>query len=319
MSIHPTNESVIATLKQLSEEYKKHPKEKTDIYRAKAYDNAIKSIRNFPDELSVENLHQIKLGKKTQEKVLEILNTHGLKKLDRIREERKNPIYDLFINIYGAGDVAVKRWINTGYKTLEDLLTDPNLTHGQKLGIKYYDELNSKIPRSEIDRLNDYLKQTFACINTTASRKYVYTICGSYRRGEITSNDIDIVISEMDGNINRQFITTLLHRINILTDDLSMGDKKYMGIALTSDGKHRRLDIEWTQPKELMYSLVYFTGPKDLNVHMRIQAKKRGLTLNEKGLFDSRGNSPFAESERDVFDSLDIDYVEPDKRNIYKA
>ena len=46
--------------------------------------------------------------------------------------------------------------MNQGLLTLDDLrnLTDAELTAGQKLGLKYFDELEMKIPREEMDIWN---------------------------------------------------------------------------------------------------------------------------------------------------------------------
>ncbi len=40
-----------------------------------------------------------------------------------------------------------------GVTTLEQLRREPGLTHQQQLGLKYYDDLLLRIPRSEMDQL----------------------------------------------------------------------------------------------------------------------------------------------------------------------
>jgi hypothetical protein len=45
---------------------------------------------------------------------------------------------------------SYKLW-KSGYRTLDDVANHPSLNSFQKLGIKYGSEINSSIPRSEVE------------------------------------------------------------------------------------------------------------------------------------------------------------------------
>jgi DNA polymerase (family 10) len=58
--------------------------------------------------------------------------------------------------------------------------------------------------------------------------------------------------------------------------------------------------------------LLHFTGSKNHNIVMRCAAKERGLKLNEYGLWNREtGARISADSEKELFAALDMEYVEP--------
>ena len=87
-----------------------------------------------------------------------------------------------------------------------------------------------------------------------------------------------------------------------------------MGIFQWKKSKPRRIDIRLI-PLESYYSaLLYFTGSKDFNTNMRLNAIAHEYTLNEYGLYDSNGKMFKVNSEKDIFDLLGMEYITPDKR-----
>jgi len=103
-----------------------------------------------------------------------------------------------------------------------------------------------------------------------------------------------------------------------LVEQLALGPKKYNGICrLGRKGSGRRIDIMYTTPAEYPFAILYFTGSGDFNQLMRKEVNKKGLTMNEYGIKDSEtGISPPNEFivEKDIFDFLEMEYVEPWQR-----
>jgi len=60
--------------------------------------------------------------------------------------------------------------------------------------------------------------------------------------------------------------------------------------------------------------LLYFTGSKGFNISIRSEARKKGLLLNQHGLFDNKGNRIPAYTEKEIFDALSVKYVPPNFR-----
>jgi DNA polymerase/3'-5' exonuclease PolX len=69
--------------------------------------------------------------------------------------------------------------------------------------------------------------------------------------------------------------------------------------------------------------MLYFTGPYELNTVMRYAAKKRGMLLNEYGLYkiDEKGNKTTLKmtSEEDVFKALGMSYLTPTEREAFST
>ena len=158
-------------------------------------------------------------------------------------------------------------------------------------------------------------------------------VCGSYRRKKITSNDIDVLLTHnkinTDNQKDKSKINYLLEFVNklkenkILKDDLTDGEikTKYMGFSKLNRKPVRRIDIRFVPKRSYYPALLYFTGSYQLNQDMRQIAKSQGYKLNEYGLYkiiekDGKTVEKFikVKSEKDIFDKLDMDYVNPEER-----
>ena len=74
---------------------------------------------------------------------------------------------------------------------------DEVLNETQKLGLQYYDDINSRIPRAEIDEVNNAVGKIFEKL-LSENLVGAYEIVGSYRRKAATSGDIDIIVTSDD-------------------------------------------------------------------------------------------------------------------------
>ena len=68
------------------------------------------------------------------------------------------------------------------------------LTHHQLVGIKYFDQIEKRIPRAEIQEIERFLKE----IASRMSPDFIITICGSYRRGKDSSGDVDVFLTHKE-------------------------------------------------------------------------------------------------------------------------
>ena len=58
--------------------------------------------------------------------------------------------------------------------------------------------------------------------------------------------------------------------------------------------------------------MLYFTGDKTHNIWLRKIAIKKGLKLNEYGLF-SGDKSIAGKTEKEIYDKLGVKYISPEK------
>lgn len=154
------------------------------------------------------------------------------------------------------------------------------------------------------------------------------TICGSYRRGLPTSGDIDILLTHKDFNStdpskSNKYLKEVVKRfekIGLITDTLSHGDTKFMGVC-KHDKLYRRLDIRLLGHDQYYCGVLYFTGSPIFNTNMRLHALDIGFTLNEYSLRPmDQGQVPQeplpVTCEEDLFDYLSMDYKEPHQRSL---
>jgi DNA polymerase/3'-5' exonuclease PolX len=120
-----------------------------------------------------------------------------------------------------------------------------------------------------------------------------------------------------NSNTLKKFISTLKKKY-IITDDITSESvlSKYMGFCKYNN-KTYRIDIRLVPLESYYTALIYFTGSYQLNTMMRLKAKKLGYKLNEYGLYKTKSDIPIMlNSEKDLFDILKIEYLEPQQRNI---
>ena len=74
-----------------------------------------------------------------------------------------------------------------------------------------------------------------------------------------------------------------------------------------------QVDVRVVPSESWGAALLYFTGSKTHNIELRTMAIRKGLKLNEYGLF--KGEAMVAgETEEGVYSSLGLDYIEPELR-----
>jgi len=77
----------------------------------------------------------------------------------------------------------------------------------------------------------------------------------------------------------------------------------------------RRIDIRCVNYSEFYTALIYFTGSKDTNLLLRNKANLLGYKLNEYNLLNINNQTLISiKSEKELFEILDIEYKEPNKR-----
>ena len=287
-----------------------------DYFRAKAYGKAADVITKFPGEIqSVSQLRGIKhIGSSTLAKLEEFVTTNKIEQLSNFKE---NPIYT-FTNIFGIGPKKARVLVDE-YKitTIEELREkqDEVLNDVQKKGLRYYEDFIHRIPREEIDAYQKILQRYFDTIKTSTA---LFQIVGSYRRGAITSGDIDVIITDTTNEIFHSFIKLLVKK-KIVVEILSKGESKSLAVSKLPNQPARRIDFLYSPPEEYHFALLYFTGNATSNVLMREKALEMGYTLNEHGLYKMENgvkgdHVPIEGGEKDIFDFLDIPYRAPQDR-----
>lgn len=315
---------ILFNLNKLKNIYIDNEKKKWNL---RALETAICNIEKY-DQLIIsgEKLkYDIKgIGEKISKRIDEILETGTLKEFKNYDQSSFNNNINNLLLITGVGTVRAKKWNQLGILTIEDVkkaIKDKLITttHHIDIGIKYYEDFQKKIPRIEIDKIKDIILFTLNNLDSNL----IFEICGSYRRGNSESGDIDILISHPNflENISKEnlldkIINQLISQKFIIDNLTSKGDTKFMGVCKLYEFA-RRIDIRLVNFKHYYTSLLYFTGSKNFNLYIRNKALEYNYSLNEYALTDLNNNSfIFLNSEEDLFKILKISYLKPEDRNM---
>lgn len=304
--------------------------QKSDAHRAKVYADAATTVANFgtPIESGKQARKEIRgIGESVAKDIDEYLTTGEIRRLKELEKEYpgRKAVIDLFKSFHGIGPKTASKFYDTGYRTLEDLWFDAPISQATRDYIYYRNHFLERIPRSEMDIINERIGEVMRKIDPTLK----WMIAGSYRRGEPTSGDIDLLV-QGKGKIDLHAIVDELHKEGLLVADLAGGERpkktkgkekvpvKYLGIfRLNDEYPAHRFDIQLQSEEEWPYAVLYFTGSKQFNVLSRQRAIDLGYRLNEHDLKDEEGNKIPAKSEADIFRILGIKYLEPEQRSRY--
>lgn len=308
------NEKFIELMEKLAEIMLKQG----EPFRARAYQKAQETIMAYPDDILSPNDLKGKpgIGETIIEKLNEFVQTGTLKILER---EKNNPM-NILADVYGIGPKKAKELVDNGITTIEQLRENQQMLNDvQKVGLKYYEDILKRIPRSEIQEYEQIFDRDFKKVATAHSH---FEIVGSYRRGAQSSGDIDIIITSDIPSVFTNFIDLLIKQ-KIIIEVLSRGPTKCLVIAkISSSDSVRRVDFLYTSHEEFPFAVLYFTGSKIFNTVMRHQAQTMGLTMNEHGLYtiqeDGKKKGKKVDfqfhNEKDIFDYLNMEYKKPDER-----
>ena len=320
-------------------------KNKGEVFRSLAYVKAINELKKYmasENAQPINSAHELKslnlpnIGKTILEKYEEFLKTGTL---EAITKEKNNPI-NIFTNIYDIGPVKANELVNIKKIINLDQLRErqnelqenklPLLNNKQQIGLKYYNDLLKRIPRSEINEFKLLLHTNFKetlLENNELEENHKFEIAGSYRRGAENSGDIDVIFTSYNNKKMLQKFIEKLFSKNIVLEILSNGQTKSLTIGklLKETSIPRRIDFLYAPQEEYAFTLLYFTGSKDFNTAMRHHALNLNLTMNEHGLFklsnsikvktkqEKIQNIEF-KTEKQIFDFLCMEYKEPQER-----
>ena len=304
------------------------------------------------------------VGRRLADKIEEIVATDRLRKLDMVGREPADRALQLFLGVYGVGTSVAQGWVAKGFRTLDDLRAKAKLTPNQQVGVERYADLNARIPRREVAALAEYIKGAGREINPAVemivSGSYRRGADSSRDLDIIVTKKGTAAASSGKCRELINFLETLLERLMrervvvwtlaALNSHGKDGGSKWHGCCvlprhvaeklepapvqsdLPPSGSSpsynpiwRRVDFLLVPDSELGASLLYFTGNDIFNRSMRLLARKKGMRLNQHGLYTGGMRGPGmikvtdgqlveGRDERKIFDILGVRWREPEER-----
>lgn len=299
---------------------------KGERFKARAYDVVIKQLKAREEPIhTLEDVVSMKgVGEKIKIKIQEIIETGELAQA-KVEDEEVTVINDLS-RVFGIGPIRARELYSKHHiKSLEELKSNQDILNDkQKIGLKYYEDFERRIPRAEMDKHVAFVTEIVKHVDP----KLEIAPLGSYRRGAKDSGDIDFLITHEDDPEDYlplfDKVVEALVKEKYIADTFAKGNKKYNGVArLKRHRVFRRIDLMYTRKaNEYPFALLYFTGSGDLNIKLRALALEKGYTINEYGIKHTDGPSKgeFVKertfhTEEDIFNFLGLKFIPPTERN----
>ena len=295
-----------------------------NAFRVRAYRNGAKAISelsepvadivNDPDR-KLESFNGI--GATLAEKCAVLVETGKLPQLEKLREETP-PVLQKMTRIPGLGaKKAMALQKELGIETLNELrqaCVDQRVralkgfaAKTEQLildGLEIAEAASQRIRIDEAEKLVDRLQQHLETCQAIERLAFA----GSFRRGQETVGDIDILVVSSEH-------TPVMDRLESFPGLVSVivrGDTK---MSVRVDDQFQ-VDLRVVPASSFGAALQYFTGSKEHNVELRGRARKMGMTVNEYGVakIESPDEYVCGSEEADVYEVLGLPAIAPELR-----
>ncbi len=296
-----------------------------NIFRIRAYERAAQVVEGLGEDIELlsrqNRLRELSgIGKDLEEKIRSIVSRGTCAQYETLKKEVPAGLLAM-LDIPGLGPRTVKLFFDRlGIDDLEKLEKAARSGQLRKLeGIKARTEENVlkgiDLLKKGRERISLYSAREAADWFVRELKKISAVkkieVAGSLRRKRETVKDIDILVtSSSPEKVINAFVA--LPRVR---EVIAKGETK---ASLISDEHDMQVDVRVVDDSEFGSALVYFTGSKQFNIKLRQKAIKKGLKINEYGVFslDARGREKrqAGKSEKEVFKVLGLEYVPPEMR-----
>jgi DNA polymerase (family X) len=291
-----------------------------DPYKPRSYEKAARSVGGYPDDLADMDRKQIlkipNVGASIGEKIEEVVRTGTFDALEELRAQIPPGVRGM-IAIPGLGPKkAIVLYRDLGIADVEDLRRA--VDEGRLADLKGFGAKTEENIRRGIERLSQAGQRVLLSvamdlanelIERLGSRRDVRRIefAGSLRRMAETIGDLDLLVaSDKAGAVMDAFASD-----QVVDRVIAKGDAKTS--VLTRQGM--QVDLRVVPRDAWGAAMIYFTGSKPHNIRIREMAVRKGLKLNEYGLFMARsGDLIVAETEEEVYAKLGLPWIAPTLR-----
>src|SRR6184192_2834572 len=267
-------------------------------FRVRAYRNAARTIRDFPEPIAdlvqagVKDLTEIPgIGDDLAEKITAIVTTGELPLQKQLARKLPAGLLDL-LRIPGLGPKRVKLlYKKLKVKSAADLAAALDKGRIQKLkgfGPKIEEKMRAGLGQAQAGErrmlLNEAETQATAIVGHLRAGGGIRQIevAGSYRRRRESIGDLDVLVTSGD----------------------SATVKLRGGL---------QVDLRAVEPDAYGAALLYFTGSKAHNIELRKIAQEKSYKLNEYGLFKGTRRAA-GKTEEEIYAKLGLDWIAPELR-----
>jgi DNA polymerase (family 10) len=288
-------------------------------FKVRAYRNAAENILDLGEDIedvaARGELTEIPgVGKDLAEKIDAYLKTGKIKEYEKLKDKVPLELIDL-LHVQGLGPKTLallfKELGVRNLAGLEKALAGQEILKFKGMGKKKIDDIKRGVEIFKESKERTLLGAAMPLAESIVSEieKIPGTegtiLAGSLRRMRETIGDMDILtIADKTEPVVDAFTG-----MKSVRDVLASGGTK--GSVILKGGM--QADLRVVGPESYGAALMYFTGSKAHNVKLRTLATKKGLKLNEYGLY--RGEKRIAgETEKEMYKMLGLPYIPPELR-----
>lgn len=292
-----------------------------NTFRVRAYRNASRTLEDLAEpvsELAAEGekvlLELPGIGKDIAAKIVVLIETGTTPQLEKLREEVPPGVVDM-LRIQGLGPKKVKALFAELKVTSLDELKEA-AESGSVAELKGFGKKTAQLILEGIEHVvhagnRFFLAEALVAAEAIAddlkklkSVKQV-TIAGSARRRKETCGDLDVLAT----STNSEEAMDRLGNHELVEKVLARGDTKQR-VRLRSGIE---MDLRVVPDESYGAAMQYFTGSKEHNIVIRQRAQKRGLKLNEYGLFRDE-ELVAGKTEEAIYEAVDLPWIPPELR-----
>jgi len=290
-------------------------------FRIRAYRRAAQSLESLSEDIETvareDRLEDIPgVGADLAGKIQEYLRAGKIKEIAAASKGIPRGVVEL-MNIPGVGPrtarLLYEREHITGIRQLEKLAskgglrglpgiqakTEQNILKGIRL-------VRGGLERMPLGHALPLGRELVHALERLSAAKQI-SLAGSIRRMKETVGDIDILVTSSKPAAVMQAFVTLPQ----VAEVLERGTTK-------ASIRHRegiQVDLRVVDPECFGAALVYFTGSKQHNIHVRDIGVKKGLKISEYGVFRaSTGRRLVSATEAEVYAAVGLPWIPPELR-----
>lgn len=291
-----------------------------NFFRIRAYRTAAQNIENLTEDISVliedKKLKIPGVGADLKAKIEEMTTTGRLSYYEQLKKTIPAGVLEI-MTIPGVGPKTTKLLYEKLKIDSIDTLEKAAKTHkiSGLYGIKEKTEENilngialikQGHERVLLSTATEIGREIVAVLKKLKEVKQI-SVAGSLRRKKETVRDIDILVT----STQPEKVMNVFTKLPLVNNIVAQGKTK--SVILTAEGI--QVDLRVVDPVSFGAALCYFTGSKEHNIRMRELAKRRGLKINEYGVFDEKTEKRIAgKTEKSVYETLGFCFIEPELR-----
>ncbi|HSJ51805.1 MAG TPA: DNA polymerase/3'-5' exonuclease PolX [Actinomycetota bacterium] len=292
----------------------------TDPYKHRAYEKAARAVGGYATDLAGTDLKEILripgVGKSIGEKIHEFLQTGTISALQELRSEIPAGVREM-ISVPGLGPKkAMILYRDLGIAGIDSLRAA--VEAGQLADLKGFGARTEENIRRGLERLREQGDRALVSVAMDLADSFIERLgalrevkridyAGSLRRMAETIGDLDLLVASEDPVAVMEAFTSddMVERV------LANGETK--SSVLTRQGL--QVDLRVVPLEAWGAAMIYFTGSKPHNIRIREMAVRKGLKLNEYGLFRAKsGRLVVARTEEEVYERLGLPWIPPTMR-----